>query len=87
MFKFKVPRTNLGFPGGPDSKESACNAGDLGWEDPLEEDMQLTPVFLSGKSPWTKEPGRLVRGLKESDTTERLSTKFMCAFAPFQYTG
>ena len=28
----------LGFPGGSDSKESACNAGDLGsilgWEDP-----------------------------------------------------
>ena len=27
----------LGFPVGSDSKESACNAGDLGWEDPLEE--------------------------------------------------
>ena len=31
----------LGFPGGSDSKESACNAGEmwlqsLGWEDPLE---------------------------------------------------
>ena len=27
----------MGFPGGSEDKESACNAGDLGWEDPLEE--------------------------------------------------
>ena len=30
----------MGFPGGSDSKESACNVGDVssipGWEDPLE---------------------------------------------------
>ena len=24
----------MGFPGGSDSKESSCNEGDLGWEDP-----------------------------------------------------
>ena len=29
----------------------------LGWEDPLEEGMQPTQVFLSGESPWTEEPG------------------------------
>ena len=29
----------------------------LGWEDPLEEGMQPTPVFLPGESPWTGEPG------------------------------
>ena len=28
----------------------------LGWEDPLEEGMQPTPV-LSGESPWTEELG------------------------------
>ena len=28
--------TNTNFPGGTDGKESVCNAGDLGWEDPLE---------------------------------------------------
>ena len=28
----------------------------LGWEDPLEEDMAPTPVFLPGKSPCTEEP-------------------------------
>ena len=27
----------------------------LGWEDPLEEGMQPTPVFLPGESPWTEE--------------------------------
>ena len=31
----------------------------LGWEDPLEEGRQLTPVFLPGESPWTEEPGEL----------------------------
>jgi len=31
----------------------------LGWEDPLEEAWQPTPVFLPGESPWTEEPGRL----------------------------
>ena len=36
----------------------------LGWEDPLEEGWQPTPVFLPGESPWTEEP----------DMTEQLST-------------
>ena len=53
----------LGFLGHSASKESACNAGDLGltlgWEDPLEEGMATPPVFLPGESPWTEEPGRL----------------------------
>ena len=31
----------------------------LGWEDPLEEGMASTPVFLPGESPWTEEPGGL----------------------------
>ena len=31
----------------------------LGWEDLLEEAWQPTPVFLSGESPWTEEPGGL----------------------------
>ena len=34
----------------------------LGWKDPLEEERSpgviLTPVFLSGESPWTEELGR-----------------------------
>ena len=43
----------MGFPGGSDGKESACNAGDwvpiLGQEDPLEKGMQPTLVFLPGE--------------------------------------
>ena len=36
---------------------------------------QPTPVFLPGESPWREEPGGLQSwGLKELDTTERLST-------------
>ena len=31
----------------------------LGWEDPLEEYMSITLVFLPGESPWTEEPGVL----------------------------
>ena len=31
----------------------------LGWEDPLQEAWQFTPVFLPGESPRTEEPGRL----------------------------
>jgi len=46
------------FPGGASGKESACQCRRLGktqvrslsWEDPLEEDMQPTPVFLPGES-------------------------------------
>ena len=30
-----------GFPGGSDGKESACNVGDLGWEDPLQKRMTM----------------------------------------------
>ena len=72
--KFSLPNTPLGFPGGSDSKESACNAGDPcsipgsgrphGEGNPLQK--QPTPVLLPGKSltPWeiprTEEPGRLL---------------------------
>ena len=35
-----------GFPGGSDCKESACNVGDLGWEDPLEEGMATHSSIL-----------------------------------------
>ena len=43
----------------------------LGKEDPLEKEMQATPVFLPGKIPWTEEPGgATVHGAtKDSDMT------------------
>ena len=31
----------------------------LGWEDPLEKEMAIHPVFLPGESPWTENPGGL----------------------------
>ena len=68
---------NMGFLGGLDGKESACNVGDLGWslgqEDSLEEGMATpTPVFLTGEfhgwrnlagySPWDcKERDRKIK--------------------------
>ena len=41
------PEIIMGFPGGSDGKESACNAGDLGWEDPLEKTMAIHPSILA----------------------------------------
>ena len=36
-----------GFPGSSNSKESACNAGDLGQEDPLEKGMAIHSSILA----------------------------------------
>ena len=48
---------------GSDSKELACNAGDLGWilgqENPLEKGMGTHSSVLAWKIPWTEEPGGL----------------------------
>ena len=71
----------MGFPGGSDSKESACNVGDLGsipelgrslrggHGNPLQYSCLENPHgqrSLVGYSPWD---------CKELDTTERLSTE------------
>ena len=37
----------LGFPGGSDGRESTCNAGDLGWEDPQEKEMATHSSILA----------------------------------------
>ena len=47
------------YTGGSDSKESACNAGDPGWEDPLEKGMATHFSILAWEIPWTEEPGGL----------------------------
>ena len=53
----------LGFPGGSNGKESACNAGDLGLipgqEDPLEKGMATHSRINAWRIPWTEEPGGL----------------------------
>ena len=41
----------LGFPAGSVSKESAYNAGSLGWEDPLEEGMATHSSVLAWRIP------------------------------------
>ena len=53
----------LGFPASSDSKESACNEGDLGSipgsEEPLEKGMATYSSILAWRIPWTEEPGGL----------------------------
>ena len=34
-------------------------AQSLGWEGPLRRAWQPTPIFLSGESPWSEDPGGL----------------------------
>ena len=83
-FCFGVPLLScsldfLGFPGGSDGKESACNqetwVQSLVWEDPLEKGIAPIPLFLPGEShgqrslegywsPWTH---------KELDMIEQLT--------------
>ena len=43
----------------------------LGWEDPLEKEMETHSSILAWEIPWTEEPGRQQSvGCKESDMTE-----------------
>ena len=53
----------MGFPGGSDGKESACNAADqvpsLFREDPLEKGMITYSSILAWRIPWAEAPGRL----------------------------
>ena len=56
--------TKLGFPGGSDSKESTCKAGDQGSipgleRSPLEKEMAIHSSILAWRIPRTEEPGRL----------------------------
>jgi len=44
---FARSRNVKDFPGGSDNKESACNAGDLGQEDPLEKGMTIHSSILA----------------------------------------
>ena len=60
-----------GFPGGSDGKESACNAEDLGWENPLEKGMATTSVCLPEEFCGQRSlVGYSPQDCKESDTTE-----------------
>ena len=59
----------LGFPGGSDGKESAYSAGDLGWEDPLEEGMAIHSSILAWRIPMDREVWwATVHGVTKSQT-------------------
>ena len=64
----------MGFLGGSDGKEPACNAGDLdlipGSERSPEKGMATHSSILAWRILWTEEPGRGPRGHKESDRTK-----------------
>ena len=53
----------MGFPGGLDGKETACNAGDPGsvpgLGSSLENEIATYSSILPWKIPWTEEPGSL----------------------------
>ena len=67
-----LSRIDMGFPGGSDGKESACDeVQSLGWKDPLEEAWQPTPLFLPGESRGQRSPADYSPwSLKESDKTK-----------------
>ena len=69
----------MGFPGGADGKESACNAGDsgsiLGLGISPGEEMATHSSILAWRIPWTEELGGLYSpwGCKELDMIEQLT--------------
>ena len=59
---------NIVFPRGSDGKESAYNARDLGWEDPLKEQMAMHSSILAWRNPWTEELIGLQSMVSQSQT-------------------
>ena len=72
--------------GGSDGKESACNAGEHGFDPwvkkiPCRRERLPTPVFLPGLSHGRRSlVGHSSRGCKESDTTEQLTLSLSFSF-------
>ena len=69
--KTQITKISKGFPGGSDGKESTCNSGDLGsipglGRSPGEGHGKPSPIFLTGETPWTEEPGK--EGLQRNNT-------------------
>ena len=68
----------MGFPGGSEGKESACNAGDLAWEDPLEEGMATHLSILAREIPGQRSlAGYSPGGRKESDMPKQSDTSLV----------
>ena len=70
----------MNFLGGPDNKESACNAEDLAfrpWVRKIPWRIWLHSSTLAWRIPWTEEPGGLCPwGRRELDRTELLTLSF-----------
>ena len=70
----------MGFPGGSDGEESACNAGDLGLIPEsgrsLEEGNGNPLQYSCLEIPWTEDPGGLQSMSLQRDITERLTLSF-----------
>ena len=63
----------MGFPGGSDGKESACNVETWVWKIPRRREWLPTPVFWPGELHGQRSlMGYSPRGLKESDRTEQV---------------
>ena len=54
-----ISHENLDSSASSDGKDSACNARDLGWKDPLEKEMATHSSILAWRIPWKEKPGRL----------------------------
>ena len=80
IFLLLTPLHRLGFPGGSDSKETACNAGDIGSIPGSErspgEGVALHSSILAWRIPWTEESGELQSmGLQRVGYIEQLILK------------
>ena len=55
---------------------------------PWKRSLQPTPVFLTGESPWTEEPGGYSPqwGVKELDTTEQLILLTTCLLSYWAFS-
>ena len=74
----------LGFPGGSDSKESACNAGDPGERSPGEGNGNPLQYSCLANPMDGGDWRATIRRATESDTTEQLhSLKRFYAFLPY----
>ena len=70
----QLGRSNIKICGGSDSKESACNVGDLGlipgFERSPGEESGNSPQYSCLEIPWTEEPGRLQSMGSQSSWTQ-----------------
>ena len=104
ILKIMLHLTLLQVHWGSDGKESTCQVEDLGsvpgsGRPPRKGNSKPTPLFLPGELHWQRSlVGYSIRGLKESDTTEKLTlllsvwhcymmaqTWPFCEFSPMKY--